>query len=915
MAETIDPKVAAALEALSSAALTIEMPEDRRKQMAKFGGLFGRYSSQMMEAAEMSISAVGDLGFGLDAGTLEKVLMSSMSMGEKMAFQTRKAINKDLDAFFGSSENLKDLQNRQNQLKESQKRLAEAQKKSDKDGIEKAKAEISLIQRSIEATKSKFKLEDIMTMRMGQAIIALREAETETEQDFARARMKGVIDGQKLLLQSREELLRKLESSYSKLKEREGELAAEEEKKLKRMAEEIRLLREQNQASKKTIKKSEEMEGKTESGGYLKNLFARSFTGGLYGFLTEGTGPDEMISQMGRDAFGAITGKLGLSKAGAFGGSSEEARLEKTQKAEAAMTVAAGMATQVDLSKNEEDVSEPEITPLRLVDDGEEDEDRGLEELVRGAIESNKQLEMERKGEIVPEDEEGKDVVGSITSTAEDMGDLSKAALHKGSIYTHDIHSEKILNNIYKFLIQEKRGPTSASGGGGSALPIKGGGIRGTLGGIGGFLANIAEGVKRFANMKVVLGAGAMALVGASVIPFAYGLTILAGVPWANILLATAGMIGLAFTAAAIGKMAKEVALGALVMGAISVAFGIFAAGLYLIREVDPGVIATAVLALAGISALAFGIGALAMGTGGIGAGAVAIGAGLLALIGASFIPFAKGVSMLKGIDPNMLTGLGVGLLALAPGLAIIGLISPLLVLAGLGFAAMGIGLLPFVFSLSLIEVEKLMALSDTLNGFASNADNLLSAAGGILAIAAAIGAFSAAMGVGGAAEAVGGVFSAVGNKISSFISGEEKKSVFDQIMAFAASSGELMIAANALNIMASAIERLGVALGAFPESAEGMGIVNKLVNLDATQIKTLQDVSMAMDKVMTTNEKLKGEAESARMGQAAGAGAAVVVSNNSNVGSSTMMLPTSGRITDPSVLFSSARYHAMTYR
>ena len=140
---------------------------------------------------------------------------------------------------------------------------------------------------------------------------------------------------------------------------------------------------------------------------------------------------------------------------------------------------------------------------------------------------------------------------------------------------------------------------------------------------------------------------------------------------------------------------------------------------------------------------------------------------------------------------------------------------------------------------------------------------------------------------------------------------------ILDQIIGMAQIGDKLMQTANALQMIADAIGKISASLASMSGSQVGMEMVNKLISLDATQIKTLQDVSIAMEKVMSTNEKLKGEAESARMGQAVGAGAnaAMMVNNNTSVGSSTMMLPMSGRMTDPSILFSSARYHAMTYR
>ena len=143
------------------------------------------------------------------------------------------------------------------------------------------------------------------------------------------------------------------------------------------------------------------------------------------------------------------------------------------------------------------------------------------------------------------------------------------------------------------------------------------------------------------------------------------------------------------------------------------------------------------------------------------------------------------------------------------------------------------------------------------------------------------------------------------------------KASVLDQIFGLASISGKLMETANALNMIATAMQTLASALSTMGDSASALETLDTIISLDATQMQTLHDVSMAMDKISSANKQLTGENQAGQLGAAAGSGAGMaIVSNNSSSSNSTAIIgsPT-GRSTDPSILFSSERYYSMIYR
>ena len=172
-------------------------------------------------------------------------------------------------------------------------------------------------------------------------------------------------------------------------------------------------------------------------------------------------------------------------------------------------------------------------------------------------------------------------------------------------------------------------------GGGGDAPASTGEGMDGPIGGVGGVIKSIGKGFKYLGNnfKSIAKGALAMALMGASLIPFALSAIKFNEVEWESLGKAGAALLGLAGVAFILGK-----ASGSMITGSIAIAIlggALYAAGLGFkqFQDLDWETIGMGFVAIAGLGAIGAVVGLAAPL---IGAGALAIGA-----MGIALIPFA----------------------------------------------------------------------------------------------------------------------------------------------------------------------------------------------------------------------------------------------------------------------------------
>ena len=483
--------------------------------------------------------------------------------------------------------------------------------------------------------------------------------------------------------------------------------------------------------------------------------------------------------------------------------------------------------------------------------------------------------------------------------------------------------------------------------------------------GFGGFLTSLAQGVKSFGKGGILKGALGLAAVGAAVIPFAFGMKMLADSPIAGLLAATLAIVAVGTTAIFIGKFASEVLKGALILALLGVALIPMGFAFSMLGNINVGSIFAAIVAIAAIGVFAFALGLLVSGPQG---GILLAGIGMLALLGIALIPLAVSLMLIGMVDGSNLIMLGLGLLAIVPGLVLLAMISPLLPLVGIGLGLIGLGMIPFgigmmlismvdpsnLFALSLgllallptivlfgflspfialgayalgllglamiplgiglmfINPDSLNALGEFMKKLGEAAPALLRAAIGITAIGASLLFFGASVIMANGMMAMSAVASAIG----AFF-GMGNISILDQIFGLAQMSSKLKETANALQMIAGAMQSLASSFSLMSDSAEALETIDAILSLNANEIQTLQDVSVAMDKISSANKQLNSENQAGKIGDAAGSGAgnAMMISKNSSSNNTTMMGSVSGRNDDPSILFSSERYYSMIYR
>jgi hypothetical protein len=177
-------------------------------------------------------------------------------------------------------------------------------------------------------------------------------------------------------------------------------------------------------------------------------------------------------------------------------------------------------------------------------------------------------------------------------------------------------------------------------GGGGDAPASTGEGMDGPIGGVGGVIKSIGKGFKYLGNnlKSIAKGALAMALMGASLIPFALAAIKFNEVEWESLGKAGAALLGLAAVAFILGKASGSMIVGAAAIAILGGALWLAGKGFQQFAELDWTTIGMGLVAIAGLGAIAAVMGLAAPLIIG---GAFAIGA-----LGVALIPFAYAAQM-----------------------------------------------------------------------------------------------------------------------------------------------------------------------------------------------------------------------------------------------------------------------------
>ena len=209
----------------------------------------------------------------------------------------------------------------------------------------------------------------------------------------------------------------------------------------------------------------------------------------------------------------------------------------------------------------------------------------------------------------------------------------------------------------------------------------------------------------------------------------------------------------------------KDIGKISLFMGSLGIAMIPFSYGLSLLKDVGWPNILAAGAAISGLTLAANFAGK---------SGTLSFkGAAVIALLGASLIPLAYGLNMMKDVEWETLGIAATALIGLAAAAFGLSFIAPAIAIGSLAIAALGLSLLPLAYSLSILN-ESLTNITDKLVSLVQEvaADKLWSISTAIYGLAGALGAL--------AAVNFGASLAGAGSGILNFFTG--KKDIFEQL-------------------------------------------------------------------------------------------------------------------------------------
>ena len=198
---------------------------------------------------------------------------------------------------------------------------------------------------------------------------------------------------------------------------------------------------------------------------------------------------------------------------------------------------------------------------------------------------------------------------------------------------------------------------------------------------------------------QVIIGAAAIALLGASLIPAAYALNQFNEVDWSSLAKAGVAMVGLGVIGTALSALAPEMVIGAIGIAAVGASLYLTAAALEKFNGVDWSSLAKAGVAMVGLGVIGTALSALAP--------EMVIGAIGIAAVGASLYLTAAALEKFNGVDWSSLAKAGVAMVGFAALGTTIGVVSPF-ILAGAIAIGMASGSI-ILFSGSLITLNASM--------------------------------------------------------------------------------------------------------------------------------------------------------------------------------------------------------------
>jgi hypothetical protein len=266
---------------------------------------------------------------------------------------------------------------------------------------------------------------------------------------------------------------------------------------------------------------------------------------------------------------------------------------------------------------------------------------------------------------------------------------------------------------------------------------------------------------------NAIKGAVAMGIMGVALIPAAYAFSLLEKTDPKAIATLAGTLLVLGTGAAILGALSANIIAGAGAIGILGLAMVPAAYAFSLLENVDTGKLIAFSIALPLLGLAAAGLGMLSP--------FIIAGAAALAVLGAAMIPAAMAFNIMAKADLEKiaagLTGIasvgpqlalaGIGMVALGGGAAVLGLASPMLLIAAMALGAIGL-------AAQLASTSNLQDIAANLVQLGTAGPGLIAAGVGLFAVAGGITAFALAMSI---ASAIGGISSLFGGGMMSDIS------------------------------------------------------------------------------------------------------------------------------------------------
>jgi len=194
----------------------------------------------------------------------------------------------------------------------------------------------------------------------------------------------------------------------------------------------------------------------------------------------------------------------------------------------------------------------------------------------------------------------------------------------------------------------------------------------------------------------IAMGALGIGLIGLSLIPFTYALSQLQGIDMSILLTTAASLMVFGVSASMLGILSPLILLGSIAIATLSLALIPFTFAMSQLQGLDSSILITAAVAL-GI----FGVSAAAIGAASL---LILVGAGVISVFALSLIPFTYALSLLKGVDPSILTSTAIALSMFGVIAAGLGILSPIIIMGSVAISLMSLSLMLFTSAMERLQ-------------------------------------------------------------------------------------------------------------------------------------------------------------------------------------------------------------------